>query len=102
LDKVHLILYCVHLLLIFPFVIGPSITCERGSVVKLGLDSSELSGKIAPEISLLTNLVEYNSCRFHRNVFYTVTSQDYPKVLLVSLTHVLCLVVTLLSFLLDR
>merc|ERR1740130_831778 len=38
----------------------PSITCEGGSVVKLGLESSELSGKIAPEISLLTNLVEYN------------------------------------------
>ena len=57
LDIVHLIFYCVHLLLIFPFVIGPSITCERGSVVKLGLESFELSGKIAPEISLLTNLV---------------------------------------------
>ena len=91
---VHLILYCVHLLLIFPFVIGPSITCERGSVVKLDLDSYELSGKIAPEISLLTNLVEYNSSRFHDNVFYIVTYQDYPEALLVSLTHVLCLVVT--------
>jgi hypothetical protein len=49
----------------------PSITCERGSVVRLGLDSSELSGKIAPEISLLTNLVEYIPCRFHEHVFYT-------------------------------
>ena len=93
-DKVHLILYCVHLLLIFPFVIGPSITCKRGSVVKLGLYLSELSGTIAPEISLLTNLVEYNSCRFHDIVFYTFTYQDYPEALLVSLTHVLCLVVT--------
>ena len=68
-DIVHLILYYVHLLLIFPFVIGPHITCERGSVVTLDLDSSELSGKIAPEISLLTNLVDYNVCRFHENVF---------------------------------
>ena len=93
-DIVHLIVYCVRLLLIFPFVIGPSITCERGSVVKLDLDLYELSGKIAPEISLLTNLVEYNSCRFHDNVFYIVTYQDYPEALLVSLTHVLCLVVT--------
>ena len=93
-DIVHLILYSVHLLLIFPIVIGPGITCERGSVVKLGLDSSELSGKIAPEISLLTNLVEYNSCRFHDIVFYTFTYQDYPEALLVSLTHALCLVVT--------
>ena len=91
-DKVHLIVYCVRLLLIFPFVIGPSITCERGSVVKLDLDSYELSGKIAPEISLLTNLVEYIPCRFHESVFYTVTYQDYPKTLLVSLTHALCLV----------
>ena len=91
---VHLILYCVHLLLIFPFVIGPSITCKRGSVVKLGLYSSELSGTIASEISLLTNLVEYIPCRFYENVFYNVTYQNYPKALLVSLTHALCLVVT--------
>ena len=56
-------------MVIFPFVIGPSITCEGGSVVKLDLDSYELSGKIAPEISLLTNLVEYNVGRFHENVF---------------------------------
>ena len=70
--------------------VGPSITCERGSVVKLNLDSSELSGKIAPEISLLTNLVEYISCRFHENIFYTVNFyQDYPKALLVLLTHAL-------------
>jgi hypothetical protein len=37
----------------------PSITCEGGSVVKLGLDSSELTGSIPPEIALLSNLVEY-------------------------------------------
>ena len=81
-------------MLIFPFAVGPSITCEGGSVVKLDLELSELSGKIAPEISLLTNLVEYIPCRFHENVFYNVTYQNYPKALLVSLTHALCLVVT--------